>query len=314
MTPETAPAATPTDQGPLARAWGNPWLLLTLATLFWGGNFVVGRAILPEVPPMALAFWRWTLALIPVLLLARGKVEVRQELRVIRGNLPLVIILALLGIACFNSFVYMGLRQTTSINALLLQSAMPLLILVVCFGLFRERPLALQLIGMVLSLGGVAFIASRGHLQDLLDLAFNAGDLWVMAAVLAYAFYSALLRKRPRLHPLSFLAVTFSIASLALLPFYLLEHASGQVMTLSWRSGLAMAYLVIFPSFLSYLFFNRGVELVGAGRAGIFIHLLPVFGSIMAVIFLGESIEGFHLYGALLIGAGLVVASRAKRR
>lgn len=299
-------------RGVRARLWGNPWLLLTLAPLFWSGNFVVGRAILTEAPPVALAFWRWVLALIPVLLLARGRVDFGHEWRVLRPHLPVVALLAVLGIACFNSFVYLGLRETASVNAMLLQSVIPVLILLVCFLLFGERPSMLQLTGVVLSLAGVAFIATRGHPEAIARLAVNRGDLWVLAAVVAYAFYSALLRKRPPLNPLAFLAAIFTIGALAILPFYLREHLSGHVLALTGRNIAAMAYLVIFPSFLSYLCFNRGVELVGAGRAGLFIHLLPVFGSVLAVVFLGERIETFHLAGAALIGAGLVVSSRRR--
>ncbi|ARO15357.1 hypothetical protein BVG79_02017 [Ketogulonicigenium robustum] len=295
-----------------AKIWNQPQLLLVLATLFWAGNFVVGRAILTEAPPVAMAFWRWLLAIIPVALIARGRVDFGREWALLRKSWLIVAVLAVLGISCFNTFVYLGLRETTSINALLMQSAMPLLILVVCFILFGERPLPLQLVGVVLSLGGVIFIAARGHLETLTGLAFNRGDLWVLAAVVAYTFYSALLRKKPAMHPLGFLAALFVIGAAALLPPYLAEHASGQVLHLTPKTVLALAYLVIFPSFLSYLFFNRGVELLGAGRAGLFIHLLPVFGSVLAVVFLGERFEGFHFIGALLIAAGLLIASRSR--
>lgn len=290
--------------------WGNAYLLLTLAPLFWAGNFVVGRAILTEAPPVALAFWRWVLALIPILLLARGRVDFAREWRLLRPRLPVVILIAVLGIACFNTFLYFGLQETTSVNALLLQSAIPLLILLACFGLYGEMPGKLQSLGVVLSLLGVIFIATRGHPEALARLAVNQGDLWVLAAVVAYAFYSALLRRRPAMHPLAFLAALFTLGALALLPFYIREHLSGDVLPMTQANMAALAYLVIFPSFLSYLCFNRGVELVGAGRAGLFIHLLPVFGTILAVIFLGERIETFHLIGAGLIAGGLVIASR----
>ncbi|ADO43438.1 DMT family transporter [Ketogulonicigenium vulgare] len=297
----------------LTRLWNSPQILLTLASLFWAGNFVVGRAILTEAPPVAMAFWRWALAIIPVVLVARGRVDVKHELALVRRHWLIIVVLGVLGISCFNTFVYLGLRETASINALLMQSAMPLLILLACFVLYRERPLPQQIIGVVLSLGGVIFIAARGHLETLTSLGFNTGDLWVLAAVVAYTFYSALLRKKPAMHPLSFLVALFIVGALALLPPYLTEHASGQVMRLTPQMVAALAYLVIFPSFLSYLCFNRGVELLGAGRAGLFIHLLPVFGSALAVIFLGERFESFHLIGAVLIGVGLLVAARRGR-
>lgn len=301
------------NQGIIARLWSSPYLLLTLAPLFWAGNFVVGRAILTSAPPISLAFWRWTLALIPVLWLGRRHIDYATEWRVLRANLPLVALLAVLGISIFNTFVYFGLQQTSSVNAMLLQSMIPLLILLACFLLYGERPNAPQIAGVALSLAGVGFIATQGHLAQLARVTVNAGDLWVFAAVVAYAAYSALLRKRPPLHPLVFLAATFAIGALALLPFYIREHMSGHVLPLNAATLGTLAYLVIFPSILSYLFFNRGVELVGAGRAGLFIHLLPVFGSILAVVFLRERIEGFHIAGAALIGAGLVIASRSRK-
>lgn len=303
-------ADTRASGGKAPGLWGSAYLLLTLAPLFWAGNFVVGRAILTDAPPVALAFWRWVLALVPVLLLARGRVDFAAEWRTLRASLPIVALLAVLGIACFNTFLYFGLQATTSVNALLLQSAMPLLILLVCFALYAERPGRLQMLGVVLSLAGVVFIATRGQPGALARLAVNRGDLWVLAAVVAYALYSALLRRRPALHPLALLAALFTLGALALLPFYLDEHLSGHVLAATPGNLAALAYLVIFPSFLSYLFFNRGVELIGAGRAGLFIHLLPVFGSALAVIFLGERIETFHLIGAGLIAGGLVIASR----
>ncbi len=293
--------------------WSTPWLLLSLAPLFWAGNFVIGRAILATQPAIALSFWRWTLALIPVLVLAHGRVDWRREFKVLRGDPGIVVLLGILSFAVFNTFVYIGLQSTTSLNALLMQSAMPLMILLACYLLFAEPPSRVQLLGVVLSLAGVLFIATRGHPASLASLSVNAGDIWVLVAVAAYATYSALLRKRPALHPLAFLAAVFAVGAITLLPFYIAEHLSGRVLHPTPQLGAAMVYLVIFPSFLSALFFNRGVELAGAARAGVFIHLIPVFGSVLAVVFLGERFEGFHLIGTGLIAAGLLIASRRRR-
>ncbi len=190
---------------------------------------------------------------------------------------------------------------------------MPVMILIVAFALFGERPRAQQIAGVVLSLAGVVFIASRGMPEALLSLQSNPGDLWIMGAMIAYAIYSALLRKKPQVHPLSMLAVLFVTGALLLLPFYLREHFSGNVLHPHASTFAALAYLVIFPSFLSYLCFNRAVEMIGAARAGPFINLMPVFGSILAVIFLGERIEVYHLIGAALIGGGLLISSMRRR-
>lgn len=292
------------------RFWSTPWLLLSLAPLFWAGNFVIGRAILQVQPPVALSFWRWVLALIPVLLLTRGRVDWRHEIKVLCSGYGIVVLLGILSFAVFNTFTYIGLQTTTSINALLMQSAMPLLILLACYLFFAEAPSRAQMLGVVLSLGGVLFIATRGHPASIASLSVNRGDIWVLLAVTAYAAYSALLRKRPPLHPLAFLAAVFAVGAVTLLPFYIAEHIMGRQMQPTPELGAAMAYLVIFPSFLSALFFNRGVELAGAARAGLFIHLLPVFGSMLAVIFLGERFESFHLIGTGLIAGGLLIAAR----
>lgn len=296
----------------MTRAWGAPWLLLTLAVLFWSGNFVIGRFIAPVAPPLALAFWRWTLALIPILWLGHG--PLRRDWPVLRAQWKIVVLLGVLGIAMFNSLVYLGLQSTSSINGLLLQSAMPLLILLVAFALFGERPQARQILGVVIAVLGVLLIGARGRPGDLLALRLNPGDALVMLAVVAYAFYSALLRKRPALHPLSFLAATFAVGALAILPFALAEHLSGRVMPVTGLTLSVMAYLVLFPSFLSYLFFNRGVALIGAGRAAPVLYLMPVFGSVMAMVFLGERLETYHLAGAGLIALGLMAGSLGLKR
>jgi len=289
-----------------ARAWAAPALLLTLAVFFWSCNFVLGRWVAGEVPPVALAFWRWTLGL--VLVLAVGMHHVRRDWPVMRASIGRLALLAALGIAAFNTFVYIGLHTTTALNALLLQSAMPLVILAATFVLFGERPGWRQAAGVLVSICGVAVIASRGDLEALAALALHAGDVWVIAAVVAYAVYSALLRKRPSIHPLSFLAATFALGALMLVPLYAWEHITTAQLRLTPISLLAVAYVAIFPAFVSQLFFNRGVELAGANTAGHFVHLMPIFGSLLAVGLLGERLAMFHGAGGGLIAAGLVLA------
>lgn len=306
--------ATPQPTGPhdgLAALWRAPVLLLVLAVLFWSGNFIVGRAIPGLVPPVALAFWRWTIGL--VLIVALGHRRIAADLPAIRRSWPMLAVLAAFGIAGFNTLVYVGLKSTTALNALLLQSAMPLLILAFTFAIFRERPSVRQILGVMISVAGVVTIASRGDLDGLLGLRLNIGDVWVLAAIIAYALYSALLRERPAMHPLSFLAATFSLGSLMLLPLYVTEHLSGVKVQWEPASLLAIGYVAVFPGFLSYLLYNRGVELLGANSAGHFMHLMPVFGSILALLVLGERFAAYHGAGGALIAAGLVVALAGRR-
>jgi drug/metabolite transporter (DMT)-like permease len=293
--------------GVLGRLWRSPYLLLGLTVLFWSGNFIVGRAIHGTVPPIALAFWRWTGALALVLPFAWP--QLRHDLPILVRHWRGVVVLSAFGIAGFNTMIYLGLRSTTAINALLLQSAMPLLILAASFALFGERAGRGQLLGIAASLVGVAVIAGRGSLEALVALSLNAGDSWVLAAVVSYALYSALLRRRPPVHPLSFLAASFAVGTAMLLPLFLWEHLAVARVQPGFVAALSIAYVALFPSTLAYLFFNRGVELVGANRAGQFVHLMPVFGSVLAILVLGEQLYLFHVAGIALIALGIVLAS-----
>lgn len=291
--------------------WNAPYVLLMLAVLFWSGNFIVGRAATDVVPPVAMAFWRWTAGL--VIVSAIGWRHVVKDFDRLRSSLPILLVLAALGISVFNTFVYIGLHTTTALNALLLQSAMPIVILVLTFLLFGERPRFAPALGVVISMAGVAAIASAGNWETLASLSFNAGDLWVLAAVGAYALYSVLLRKRPDVHPLSFIVATFALGALMLLPAYIHEHVAVQPLQPSLPAFLVVAYIAVFPGILSYLFFNRGVELAGANTAGHFIHLMPIFGSILALLLLGERIAAFHIVGGILIAIGLLLAALGRR-
>lgn len=290
----------------------QPYLLLVLATLFWSGNFVLGRAVRAEVPPVGLAFWRWTTG--SILIIGFAWPHLKRDWPMIMRHWKLMLLLAFLGVTLFNTLVYTGLQFTTAINALLMQSTMPVLIVLMSYLLFRETVTPLQIVGILLSLAGVLAIVGQGDLTMLLGLSLNLGDLLIFIAVAGYAAYSALLRRRPPLHPLSLIAATFIAGSVVLLPFYLWEHVSGRTVSPDGVTLLTVGYVAIFPSILAYLCFNRGVELAGANRAGLFIHLMPVFGSIMAILFLGERFQWFHGFGILLILLGIVLATRRKQR
>ena len=224
----------------------------------------------------------------------------------------MTLLLSVTGVAAFNAMVYIGLQSTSALNAILLQSVLPLCIIAWVAVLFGERPGPAQTLGILVSLAGVAVIAGRGSLQTLATLAINPGDVWVFAAVVSYAFYSALLRKRAPVHQLSFLVASFALGTLALVPFYAAELADRRFIQWSVPAALAIVYVAIFPSFIAYLTFNRGVELIGAGRAGQYVHLMQVFGTLLAVVFLGEIFHLFHAVGIALIAAGLLLANRPR--
>lgn len=286
----------------------RPYLLLTLAVFFWAGNFILGRAFHNEIPPIALAFWRWVGA--ALLVTVPSLPHFRRDYQALYRAWPAVLLLALLGIAAFNTLAYSGLQYTEAINAFLLQSLMPVLIVLFSFIAFREKVTKLQSLGILVSLFGAVMIIVRGDVENLLSLSVNRGDLLVFTAIACYAGYTVMLRKRPTVHPMSFLFTIFWIGSIALVPLYIWENMTVARMTISPASLLVIGYVMVFPSIVSYLCYNRGVELVGANRAGLFIHLMPVFGSVMAVLFLGEVFAWYHSAGIVLIAMGIYLATR----
>ncbi|MCB0208617.1 MAG: DMT family transporter [Anaerolineae bacterium] len=295
----------------LEKFFNMPVLLLVLATLFWSGNFILGRAVRLDVPPVGLAFWRWFGG--SLLVSGFAWPYLKRDWGVIVRHWKIITLLAILGVTTFNTLIYTGLQSTTALNALLMQSSMPVVIVLMTFLFFRERVSVKQAFGIGLSLVGALTIVAQGDLAVLLGLSLNFGDVLVVIAVFSYAAYSALLRRRPALHPLSFLAITFMVGTAFLLPFYVWENVAGRVMHFNTVTALAVLYVAIFPSILSYLFFNRGVELIGANQAGLFIHLMPIFGSIMAMLFLGERLYWFHGLGIVLIVSGITLATRLRR-
>lgn len=291
----------------MKRLWNSAWTLLALANLFWAANIVIGRAVAGKVPPVALAYWRWTGAFLVAIGFAWP--YLKRDLPVLLRHWRMMLLLSATGIATYNTMSYIGLDHTSALNVLLLQSAGPLIIILWAFALFGERPTPWQAAGVAVSLVGVAAIAARGSLAVLRTLSLNPGDVWILVAMVIYGIYAAMFRRRPAAHPLSFLVACMGIGSVMILPFYLWEYAAGARIHGGAPAWLAMAYTAVFPSFIAYLFFNRGIELIGAGRAGQSWHLMPLFGSILAVAFLGESFHLYHAIGISLIGAGIVLAS-----
>jgi drug/metabolite transporter (DMT)-like permease len=284
------------------------YLLLSLTSLFWAGNTVLGRFLVGHVPPVTLACARWVGAFL--LLLPFAAPYLARDWPSIRKHLGWLLVLALTGVSAYNTLAYYGLQYTTAINGLLLQSIGPLFVALWSFALFGQRLTPRQAAGICVSLAGVLVIISRGSLAVLFGIGFNRGDVVILIALLIYAFYTASLRKRPPMHPLSFLAIGMALGALLLMPAVGWEIADGKIMVFDAVSFLGIAYVSIFPSLLGYLFLNRGVELIGANRAAPFMHLVPVFGSVMAIVWLGERFELFHAVGYALVFAGITVATR----
>jgi drug/metabolite transporter (DMT)-like permease len=296
----------------LRSLWYSAWGLLAAANLFWAGNIVLARGLAGQVPPVALAYWRWTGAFIIALGFAWPRLQ--RDLPVLVRHWKIMLVLSATGIASYNTMSYVGLTSTTALNVLLLQSATPLIIIVWAYLLFRDKPTARQTLGVVVSLAGVAAIAGHGSLQVLAHFRLNRGDLWVLAALMIYAIYCVMLRKRPAVHPLSFLVAAMGLGSLMMLPFMVGEFAAGARIHGGLPSYLAIAYTCVLPSVVAYLFFNRGIELIGAGPAGQSMHLMPLFGSVLAVLFLHEQFQLYHAFGIAMIAAGIGLASFSTAR
>ncbi|MBR1140316.1 MULTISPECIES: DMT family transporter [Bradyrhizobium] len=303
-------AADPTASAAPKRAWiaNQPYVLLSITALCWAGNAIVGRLAAGHIPPVTLSFLRWSLAFLLILPLAWK--QLRQDWPAIRSRLGIMIALSLTGIGAFNTLQYWSLEYTQALNTLLLQSSGPLIVAVWSLLLLRVHLTAAQAIGIVLSLAGVLLILTRGHPTALASITFNRGDLIFLLAMAIFGFYSVLSLKRPQIHGLSMVAFTFGCGAASLIPLLVWELHARPVMVLDAKNLLSLLYVAIFPSTIAYLCFNRGVLLIGANRAAPFLHVVPVFGSIMAFVFLGEQPEIFHVIAFALVLGGVFIASR----
>ncbi|MBB3772353.1 drug/metabolite transporter (DMT)-like permease [Angulomicrobium tetraedrale] len=289
-----------------------PYLMLTLAPLFWSGNIVLGRYVAGQVPPMALAWVRWVLAFL--ILLPFTWRHLRADWPVIRTHMGVLTLLSLSGITLYNTLYYWALQYSPALNGLLMTSTAPLLIAGWAFLLLGERLSLGQAGGIGLSLAGVLVILCRGDLGVLANIDFNIGDVLFLTAVLLYALYSALLARRPTMSRYGFLAFSLGWGGAMLTPAFIWERISGPPLHFDLLTLASFAYVAVFASVLAYLFFNRGVELVGPNRAAPFFHLMPVFGSALAILFLGETPHLYHAVGYALVLGGVVTATLFGRR
>lgn len=291
---------------PLAAA-----LLLSISSACWGGNFIIGRAVHAEVPPAGLSFWRWVLAL--AILLPFAWPHVRRDWREIRRHWKSLAVLAFFGMALFHTALYLSVNYTTATNAALLVAICPVLVPLLSWVLHREPVTARILLAIAVSIFGVAVVILRGDPAQLATLSFNRGDLIMLVAVFAWSMYTVLVKRRPAaLHPQSLLVATMAFASVFLLPVYLWESAFVRPMPVTQDSLLAVAYVVVFASLLAYVCFNRGIEVLGPNKGGLFLHLVPAFAALLAFVFLGERLQGFHAFGIAAIVVGIVLATTAK--
>ena len=286
--------------------------MLGMTMTFWAGNAIVGRAVRGEIPPLMLAFSRWTLALLILAPFAWRRAVAQRAL--IRRHWGAILLLGLAGVAAFNGFLYSGLRYTTAANSLLLQGLIPTLVVIVGSVVFGDKAPWRQVAGIALSTLGVTFIVFRGELSEILRLRLGMGDLLVLCGCAAWAIYTASLRLRPPIDPLVFLFVTFAIGALAMGVGALSEAQAIAQMHWDGRMVAAIAYVAIFPSILAYMSFNAAVSHVGPGAAGQAISLLPLLGAVLAAMILGEPLFPYHLAGMALILGGVLLGWGARAR
>lgn len=286
-----------------------PQLLLILATLLWGGNFVIGRAVSEDIPPITLAFLRWIVAFLIFFPIAYQRTK--KEWPALRQHWGVVIVLALTGVAAFNTLVYIGLHYTTSINASLMNSSTPIIIYILSFIFLKERLTKFQLLGTLLSLAGVLFIISGGSLQSLLSFSFNKGDLIVLVAVVCWSVYSLLIKKYAgKLPGYSTFLVTIAIGAIMLLPFAVYEQLTSS-QTILWNASTigAIIYVGVIASIVAFLSWNNGVVSLGANKAGIYLNFIPLFATIFAVLFLNEQLLLAQIIGGIAVIAGVFISA-----
>ena len=288
------------------------YLFLILTTLFWGGNFIVGKAAsLFDIPPFTLNFYRWTFAW---LILAPFTLkEIIAKKNYIISNIKLILILGITSITIFNSIVYYSLNFTQVISGVLMISTIPVMIIAFCWLLKIEKTNIYQIMGVIFSLLGVVFIITKADLSILLNLNFNKGDLWMVVAMFSWALYSALLRKKKlEISQLSLLQTIISAGLVFLLPAYLIELLLGYKANINLPFILTLSYVVLFPGLASFILWIKGISIIGSNRSGIFLHLIPIFSTMMAIIIFKEKFMIYHLIGAILIITGIILSSKKR--
>ena len=286
------------------------YLLLILASLFWSGNFIVGKAASTfEIPPFSLNFYRWLFAWL--ILLPFTYKELINKKNYILNNKVFFIILGTTSITIFNSIVYYSLNFTQVISGVLMISTIPVMIMFISSLLNIEKTNIFQIIGVVLSLTGVVFIITKADLELIKNLDFNKGDLTMVIAMLSWATYSALLKKKKyEISQITLLQVVITFGFIFLIPIYFIEMNMGYLIKLEKPFYLTLAYVVIFPGLASFFFWIKGIAIIGANRAGVFLHLMPIFGAIMAMLIFDEKFMFYHFLGAIFIIAGIILSNK----
>ena len=286
------------------------YIMLVCATLFWAGNFMVGKfAFLTNIPPMSLVFYRWSL--VWLILLPFTFKEIIKSKEIILKNLPLLFFLALTSVGLFNSFTYLSLVHTQVINASLFNTAIPAIIILLYFLFKIEKTNKYQILGLIISVLGILSIITKLNLEIILSLNFNKGDLIMIGGVITWGLYSSFLKRKTFTLPLLTLVhVLCSFGLIFIFPQFIYEFSQGQIIDFDMELFYILIFLALFPSIGSYYCWAGAVSIIGANRAGIFLSLIPLFSTIMAITFFNEKFQFFHLIGALLIIIGLFLSNK----
>ncbi|MGL4324813.1 MAG: DMT family transporter [Beijerinckiaceae bacterium] len=292
------------------RLWSNAYVLLAFTALLWGGNAVASRLAIGEISPMMLTCLRWLGVCLVMPVLYRR--DIAANAPVLRAHGKTIVLLALLGFTAFNGLMYVAAYSTTAINIGIIQGSIPVLVLLGALAVYRTPITPLQMIGVMVTILGVFVIAAKGDLAVIKTLAFNFGDMLMLIACVLYAIYTLALRSRPPLPPLVFFTALAVAAFCWSLVLVMWEVQAGTAIWPTWKGFLILIYVTIGPSMLAQIFFMRGVELIGPGRAGIFVNLVPVFGSFLAVMILGETFAWYHGLALALVLGGIALAEAKK--
>ncbi len=298
-------------QAPAARGlFGNAYLLLALASLCWSGNHLMGRAIAGHVPPLTISTLRWLLA--AAILYPFVRAQLRRDWPAIRQNLGVLAYLSLLGGGVFGALQFVGLQLTTALNVSVMNSLGPVFIAAASAAMFRDRLTGGQLAGIVISLLGVLAIISKLDPAVFSDFSFNIGDIIVFLNMVLWAVYSASLRWRPKIHPLSFMFMFALISGVVMFPTSVWEYSTGFVLRPTLLTFSAIAFVTVFSTIVAFVSWARGVELIGPNRAGVFLHLIPIYSALLTGALLGEPLRFYHVVGFVLILTGVWCASRSR--
>ena len=288
--------------------FNNPYILLLICTACWGGNAVAARFAVGEVSPLLLTFLRWVGVSIIICIIAYPTI-VRNASQ-LKARWVYLFCMGALGFTGFNVLFYLSAYYTTAINIGICQRALPVFGLLGTFLLYRAPISLVQLGGIILTIIGVIIVAIRGDINQLRTFTFNIGDLLILLACLIYSIYTIFLRQKPDVPGVAMFGVISVAAMLASFPFAVFELVAGSLIWPSDKGALVILFVIIFPSFMSQLFFIKGVQLIGASRAGVFINMVPIFASVFSVILIGETFESYHMIGLILVLTGIAIAER----